>query len=327
MRRGEDVVRGVAAGIAMAATAPYLTLKLLWLAGSHVGTRDPKALDGLWAVNLLTVGMDAVALLLPLAFLRPWGRRAPAGLVAFPMWVASGLLGTVMVVVPLDVLGSLLLGPEHRTPAQQADDGLAGWVYAVVYGGFGVQGAALFTAFALYARRRWAGLLRGRIGDLPDSPTGGVQRAFAGVAALVALGVAAARAYWAAGGTTGLPLRLAEEYSRSMATMDAATAVTAVAAALALLVLVFRIGPRRRLRVPLLVAWTGAGSLFGWGGFLLVAFGTSTAVPDLPRAVPGFMALVEAGQFTAGVLMLAAGAVALTAWGTGPGAADVESPE
>ncbi|MEU4117267.1 hypothetical protein AB0F71_22555 [Kitasatospora sp. NPDC028055] len=317
MRRKEDMVRGAAAGIAMVATVPYLTLKLLWLSGSHVGARDGKALDGLWTLNLLTFGMDVVALLLALAFVRPWGRRAPAALVAFPMWVATGLLGTILVVVPLDLLGSLVFGAEHRTAAQQADDGLAGWVYALVYGGFGVQGAALFTAFALYARRRWTGLLHDRIGDLPDSPTRTVQRAFATAAALVALGVATARAYWAAGGRVGLPLRMAEEYGRSMATMDAATAVTAVAAALALLVLVFRIGPRRRLRVPLLVAWTGAGSLFGWGGFLLVAFGTSTTVPDLPRAVPGFMALVEAGQFTAGALMLAVGSVALTERGAG----------
>ncbi|MFH8382476.1 hypothetical protein ACH4E7_16235 [Kitasatospora sp. NPDC018058] len=313
MRRKEDVVRGVAAGIAMASTAPYLTLKLLWLTGSHVGVRDPKALDSLWTLNLLTFGMDAIALALALSFVRPWGRRAPAGLVAFPMWVATGLLGTILVAVPADALASLVLGPEHRTPDQpHLDDTIADWVFALVYGGFGVQGLSLITAFVLYARRRWAGLLRSRIGDLPDSPTRTVQRAFACVAALVALAVAGVRAYWAAGGEVGLPVHWVEQRTRSIATMDATMATMAVAATAATLVLVFRIGPGRRLRGPLTVAWLGAGSLFGWGGYQLVAFGTETTVKDLPSATPGLMNLVQAGQFTAGVLVLAVGAMALT---------------
>ncbi|MEU8923997.1 hypothetical protein AB0D10_24125 [Kitasatospora sp. NPDC048545] len=326
MRHKDDAVRVVAAGVAMAATVPYLMLKLLWLTGSEVGVRDPGALGGLWTLNLLTFGMDAIALALALAFVRPWGRRAAAGLVAFPMWVATGLLGTILVAVPADLLSSLVLGPEHRPPGQHADDGLAGWVFALVYGGFGVQGIALITAFVLYARRRWAGLLQARIGDLPDSPTRNVQRALAAVAAPVALGVAAARAYWAAGGTVGLPLRWADDRGRSIATMEAVTAAMAVVAAVALLVLAFRIGPGRRLRVPLTAAWIGAGSLFGWGGYQLVAFGTSTTVPDLPGAVPGLMVLVQAGQFSAGLLMLAAGAIALTEWGARHHPADIESP-
>ncbi|MFJ9446135.1 hypothetical protein ACIRRH_30385 [Kitasatospora sp. NPDC101235] len=325
MRHKDDVVRGVAAGIAMAATVPYLTLKLLWLTGSEVGVRSGQALDDLWLVNLLTFGMDAIALTLALAFVRPWGRRAPAGLLAFPMWVATGLLGTILVAVPIDLLCSLLLGAEHRTAEQRSGEFVSGWVFGLVYGGFGVQGIALITAFLLYARRRWAGLLRARTGDLPDSPVRNVQRAFAGVAALVALGVAAARVYWAAGGAVGLPARWVADRGRSIAVMDTVTAAMAVAAAAALLVLVFRVGPGRRLRVPLAVAWTGAGSLFGWGGYQLVVFGTTTTVPDLPSAVPGLLVLVEAGQFVAGLLMLAAGTMALTEWGARRPAAAVES--
>ncbi|MGW2253106.1 hypothetical protein ACWCXH_23315 [Kitasatospora sp. NPDC001660] len=312
MRHKDDVVRGVAAGVAMASTVPYLTLKVLWLTGCEVGVHDPGSMDKLWLLNLITFGMDAIALALALTFVRPWGRRAPAGLVAFPMWVATGLLGTILVALPVSLLAGLVLGPEQQTPTRQADDGLSGWVFALVYGGFSVQGVALILAFVLYARRRWAGLMSDRIGDLPDSPTLPVQRVFAGVAALLALGVALARAYWAAGGTTGLPLRWVEERSRSVATMDAVTAVMAVAAAGALLVLVFRVGPGRRLRTPLVVVWTAAGSMFAWGAWQLVAFGSTTTVPDLPSAVPGLMVLVEAGQVVAGLLILAAGAMALT---------------
>ncbi|MEE1782523.1 hypothetical protein PUR71_06245 [Streptomyces sp. SP17BM10] len=312
MRNKEDVVRGVAAGVAMASTMPYLTLKMAWLCGSEAGVRDPGAMDKLWLLNLITFGMDVIALALALTFVRPWGPRVRAGLVAFPMWVATGLLGTILVAVPVTLLAGLVLGPEHRNAAQQADDGLAGWVFGLVYGGFSVQGVALILAFVLYARRRWAGLLSERVGDLPGSPTLVVQRAFAGVAALLGLGVAVVRAYWAAGGTAGLPLRWVEERSRSVATMDAVTAVMAVAAAGALLVLVFRIGPGRRLRTPFAVAWTAAGSIFGWGSWQLVAFGSTTTVPDLPHAVPGLMVLVEAGQVVAGLLVLATGAMALT---------------
>ncbi|MEU9048055.1 MULTISPECIES: hypothetical protein [unclassified Kitasatospora] len=325
MRINEGFVRAGAAWTAVAATGPYLTLKLLWLTGHPVGADDPGSMHKLWLLNLLTFGMDAIAVALALAFVRPWGRRAPAGLVAFPMWVATGLLGTILVALPLFLLSALVLGPEHS--ADPNDKGLGDWVFLVVYGGFTVQGLALITAFALYARQRWAGLLKERIGDLPDSPTLTVQRALACVAALLAAGVAAARAYWAAGGTAGMPIAMTEDGNRGAAVMDGVFAVMAVAAATALLVLVFRIRPRRRLLGPLLVVWTAAGSLFSWGSWQMVAFGaTTTRVSDLRMAVPGLMPLVQTAQVMTGVLVLVVGAMALTERGARAGAPDVKSP-
>ncbi|MFF7458056.1 hypothetical protein [Kitasatospora sp. NPDC008115] len=333
-------VRTAAASVAVAATVPYLTLKLLWLTGHPVGAGDAEAMDDLWLVNLLTFGMDVVAVVLALAFVRPWGRRAPAGLLAFPMWVATGLLGTILVAMPLFLLSALVLGPEQQTT--QADDGPSGWVFTLVYSGFAVQGLALITGFLLYARERWGGLLhRDRIGDLPHSPTLTTQRALAGVAALLAVGVAAARLYWALGGSAGLPLTWVDQRGRSTAIMDSVTAVMAVAAVAALLVLVFRWRPGWRLRGPLAVVWTAAGSVFAWGSWQLVANGTSvTASADPREAVPGLLPLVEAAQVVTGLLVLAVGAVALaeraaraavpdTAWATTTvvraGDADVES--
>ncbi|MET8546868.1 hypothetical protein ABZW03_40610, partial [Kitasatospora sp. NPDC004799] len=161
---------------------------------------------------------------------------------------------------------------------------------------------------------------------LPDSPTLTVQRALACVAALLAAGVAAARAYWALGGTAGLPQLMVEDRSRGVAVMDGVGAVMAVAAAAALLVLVFRIRPGRRLLVPLLAAWTAAGSLFGWGGWQLVAFGaTTTRVTELRKAVPGLMPLVQTAQVVAAVLVLVVGAMALTERGARRRATAVES--
>ncbi|MGV9268590.1 hypothetical protein ACWDRR_28430 [Kitasatospora sp. NPDC003701] len=323
-------VRGVAAGVAVAATLPYLSLKLLWLTGHPVGAGDhPEQLDDLWLVNLLSFGMDAIAVLLALAFVRPWGRRAPAGLLAFPMWVATGLLGTILMALPLFLLSTLVFGPEEASAADGAGDGPAGWVFPVVYGGFAVQGVALITAFLLYARQRWAALLHDRIGGLPDSPTLGVQRAFACVAALLGLGVAAARVSWAAGGTAGLPAEWADEHGRGVAVMNCVTAAMAVAAAAALLALVLRARPHRRLRGPLAVAWTAGGSLFAWGSWQLVAYGTVATVTDPRRAAPGLLTLVESVQVVTGLLVLAVGAVALAeraaAGPLGAGAADVES--
>ncbi|MFJ2190132.1 hypothetical protein ACIOJE_19700 [Kitasatospora sp. NPDC087861] len=328
MRIKENAVRATAAWIAVAATVPYLTLKSLWLTGHPVGSDDPGAMDELWLVNLLTFGMDAIAVALALAFTRPWGRRAPAGLVAFPMWVATGLLGTILVALPLYLISVLLSGPEPRS-GEDGPGGTGAWVFPVVYGGFAVQGVALITAFALYARRRWPGLLRDRIGDLPASPTLTVQRCLACVAALLGLGVAAARAYWAAGGTAGLPPALVADHNPGVAVMDGVSAVMAVAAAAALLTLVFRIRPRRRLRTPLLVAWTAAGSLFGWGCWQLVALGaTTTTVTDLRKAVPGLMPLVQTAQVVTGLLVLVVGAVALTERAAaGPGARRAEPGE
>ncbi|WP_327676084.1 hypothetical protein [Kitasatospora sp. NBC_00458] len=331
-------IRAVAAGTAVAATVPYLTLKLLWLTGHPVGAGDGDAMDDLWLVNLLTFGMDAIAVVLALAFVRPWGRRAPAGLLLFPMWVATGLLGTILVALPVFLLSSLVLGPE--VPAAGADDGPSGWVFPVVYGGFAVQGLALITGFLLYARQRWSGLLSDRIGDLPSSPTLTVQRSFACVAAPLAAGVAAAQLYWALGGDAGLPLEWREHRGRGVAVMNGVTAAMALAAAAALLVLVFRLHPGRRLRVPLAVAWTTAGSLFGWGSWQLVALGTTTEVTTPDRAVPGLLTLVESVQVVTGLLVLAAGTIALVeravaargdSWNPAgpdrPGAADVESPQ
>ncbi|MED7948295.1 hypothetical protein [Streptomyces sp. BE303] len=302
-------VRAAAAVVAVAATLPYLALKLLWLTGHPVGAGDADAMDDLWLVNLLTFGMDAIAVVLALSFVRPWGRRAPAGLLAFPMWVATGLLGTILVALPLFLLTTVVLGPEE--PAAGADDGPSGWIFPVVYGGFAVQGLALITGFLLYARQRWAGLLHDRIGDLPRSPTLTVQRTFASVAAPLAAGVASARLYWAFGGHAGLPLEWREQHSRGVAVMDGVTAAAAVAAAVALLLLVFRIRPGWRLRVPLAVAWTAAGSIFGWGSWQLVAFGTTTEVAGLGRAVPGLLPLVESAQVVTGLLVLTVGAIAL----------------
>ncbi|WP_051838046.1 hypothetical protein [Streptomyces sp. NRRL WC-3742] len=313
MRIDERAVRAGAAWTAVAATLPYLTLKTLWLLGVPVGADDAAQLDKLFVPNVLSFGMDAIAVALALSFVRPWGRRVPAGLVAFPMWVATGLLGAILVAVPLSLLAGLVLGPEHAPERAPGVAGFSDWVTPLVYGGFSVQGLALITAFLLYARRRWAWLLRDRVGDLPGSPTLAVQRSLACAAAPLALAVATAHAYWAAGGKAGLPDSFSDYGSRGPQTMSAVMALMALAAPPALLALVFRLRPQGRLLRPVLAAWTGAGAMLGWGAWQLIMFGTTgTTVQDLRHATPGLLPLVECVQVATGLLILAAGAVALT---------------
>jgi hypothetical protein len=75
----------------------------------------------------------------------------PAVLVLIPVWVGTGLLAPIALGVPLGLAAQAIAG---GSPVP-AHNGLHGWVYAVVYGGFAVQAVCLLTAFALYARDRW----------------------------------------------------------------------------------------------------------------------------------------------------------------------------
>ncbi|MFD0332153.1 hypothetical protein ACFQZC_38095 [Streptacidiphilus monticola] len=139
---------------AIVACLPYLTLKLLWVLGVDVGVVDRHRLShGLWvAVNLATFAMDAVAALVAYRLTKPGDSRVRTWLIALPMWVASGLLSVITISVPLG-----LAGVPFGTPSPFREVGfLQPWVYAVVYGGFIVEGVVLSGAFAMYVRDRHA---------------------------------------------------------------------------------------------------------------------------------------------------------------------------
>lgn len=145
--------------LAVLGTLPYITLKLMWLSGSRAGLNDPGfgTSPVMVAANTMTMAMDAVAILMALAFVTAWGRRLPAGLVLFPMWVGTGLLAPILVIVPLQ----LVFGTSSSGDSSGAGDTppIADWVYAMVYGGFMWQGVFLLLGFALYAHHRWGSQL------------------------------------------------------------------------------------------------------------------------------------------------------------------------
>ncbi|MFG2820491.1 hypothetical protein ACGFX4_13775 [Kitasatospora sp. NPDC048365] len=312
--------RGLCAA-AIAATAPYLTLKLLWLSGSTVGITDstPTGATALWWLNLLTFGLDATAVALALAFVRPWGRRLPGGLVAFPMWVATGLLGPLMVALVLNIGAAAMLGAE---PARPGADWLAPWVYLLVYGGFAVQAVALTAGFALYGRERWAALLGGRVGGMPGTATLPLQRTLAAAGAVLVLPALALHLAWLGGSDLALSATVAADLGRGGRIMSGVLALAAVGAAGSHLTLVFRLRPGGRV-VPLLVAvWTAGGGLFCWGGWTFLATVLGGA-GDAAHALPAAALLAGAAQVAAGLLLLVVGALALVERASA--AADVES--
>ncbi|MER7205016.1 hypothetical protein ABT363_46375, partial [Streptomyces sp. NPDC000188] len=163
-------LRRVLRAVAVVSCLPYLTLKIAWIGGSHLGIPEGSPLldhrASMAAANSVTVLMDGAVIVLALLLTRPWGRRVPAWLLVFPMWVATGLLTPIMTGYPLQLLvrafgGSVNHGGSKGGPF------LDEWVFGVVYTGFILQGLALGTLFALYARDRWGHTWRGPVRELP----------------------------------------------------------------------------------------------------------------------------------------------------------------
>ncbi|GHE10026.1 hypothetical protein [Streptomyces alanosinicus] len=287
--------------VAIAACLPYLCLKVAWIAGSHAGIPDGSPLlehrVTMIVANGLTVLMDAAVVVLALLLTRPWGRRVPAWLLAVPMWIATGLLAPIMAGFP----AQLVLDAVRGGGAAGAGDKpyLAGWVFSVVYGGFIVQGLALGTLFAGYARDRWGHLWRGRVRELPALGTAreavSARRTTAVVAA-VALFPAGTRALWACGGTAGLG---ASHPGGRL--MDLLMAVSLTAAVLGTGLLALRRGSGLPVAVPLALAWTGSGAAACWGAWM--ALGSLTVAQDAAVRPTATLTLTYAGQVITGFLV------------------------
>ncbi|MFI9051604.1 hypothetical protein [Streptomyces sp. NPDC053427] len=321
---------------AVAACAPYLTLKLLWVLGFDIGIVDPRRFDhAVWlSANVFTFLLDAVAALVAHTLTRPSGLRAPAWLLAFPLWMASGLLVPLM----LGVSGSLLAGPFVDGPHPMArGDFLEPWVFAVVYGGFIVEGLALFGAFAVYAHRRWGGLLRRPLRDLPNTGTRAVQRILALPAAVLAVAVGIVQLLWGTGSTLGVTAAEADARTVVVHASDCVQGLLSLAGALGVLLLLFpRLLPRRaplvglRVRVPLTLAWVGSAAVFACGGCLWVTRTVAGAlVAGVSRAPGGLPWLVGAAELFTGLVLLCAGAFTLAELtaGTPKGPARPGSPD
>jgi hypothetical protein len=239
---------------AVLGTVPYLALKFAWLAGSSVGVLDVQAFDvpSVVALNALTAAMDVVAIVVALAFTYPWGLRVPALLVLVPIWVGTGFLAPIVLLLPM---------AGFAAGAPPPDPVLASWVQPMVYTSFGWQGLMLMIAFVLYARVRWPWVFQvERLAVRRVPVVLGDAGAVVGVVAVVLL---------LTGGT-------------AIGVVQGLMAIPAVAG-----VVVLVHGVRCRFWVPVVVTWLGAGALFSWGmwGLLNSMAGTALSNGELPLGI------------------------------------------
>lgn len=243
---------------AAAATVPYLILKVLWVSGSTVGMTNPATFhDSAYLIaNVLSILADAVAVGVAVALTVARGRRLSPPLILLPAWIATGLLGTVLVLAPV-------AAPLARTTSTgNGDDALRGWVYLLVYGSFSVQGLLLLTAFVLYSRDRWWSDLRQALTGAKGAPW--VPAAIVLAALSVAVGLL--HLTWSFGIRAGLGSLAARQTGVDRATL-AVHGLFAVAAAGGML-LTFR--PQRGpWWLPPTLVWCGTASMVTWGGYTL----------------------------------------------------------
>ncbi|WP_216212177.1 hypothetical protein [Amycolatopsis aidingensis] len=281
-RSRQGTLRFLVGYAAILGTFPYLLLKISWVTGGTLGLTDPTLVDTpeMYAANAFTGGMDAVAILLALACTHAWGLRLPAALVLFPIWVGTGFLAPLVLAGPLIGM-DFLLGANMMA-------GLASWVTPLVYASFIWQGCTLLTAFVLYARVRWARLFTARAAAGRLTLPGAMGIAIAMVTGCIQVG-------WALGVPTGPP----GDRGVAAHAVDAVQGLLTFAVAGAILVLA---AGGRRVRVPMVLAWTGSAAMFAqgfWGvGSAGALTGEWSTLLDLSLPL-----LVHAGQCLAGALL------------------------
>ncbi|MEU0384010.1 hypothetical protein [Streptomyces chartreusis] len=299
--------RRVLRAVAVLSCVPYLGLKAAWIAGSHVGIPEGSGLlddrVGMAVVNGISVLLDSAVIVLALVLTRPWGLRVPAWLLAFPVWVATGLLAPIMAGFPAQLVVKAFSG--GSAPGQDHEPFLHAWVFTVVYTGFILQGLALGALFVLYARDRWGHLWRGRVWELPVGALGPAHRALAVAAGVLALLPLALHVLWACGGTAGLSEGRAADRGGDFYVLEAVYAVFLLVAVAGGFLLAFRRGRALPAAVPLGLAWVGSGAVACWGGWLsLASLGGVEDIADRPTPL---MNLAYAGQMLVGILVAAIG--------------------
>ncbi|HET6395017.1 MAG TPA: hypothetical protein VFG13_19475 [Blastococcus sp.] len=161
-------IETVALGLVVLAVVPYIALKVSWLTGAGVGVRDESVLAELHSTrmivgNNLTILLELTAVGLALALASDWGRRVPGWIVLGVGAGATGLLAPILVGLPVGSVLQLVVQGDVRTAGM---DHLSPWVFAVVYGGFGLMAIGIVVLASRYAEARWSHVLR----RAPDPP-------------------------------------------------------------------------------------------------------------------------------------------------------------
>lgn len=281
--------RTLLAAVAVLACLPYVGLKVLWLAGSDIGLDDPSVLDSgsMTVANVATLLMELSAAALAVLLILPVGRRIPAGLVQVPMFVGTGLLGTILIVVPVQ----LLLGPAAAgSDGSGSDEGpIQGWVFTMVYAGFSVLGICLLTIFVLHSWERW---IRPGGWTTPMDRWGPVssrRRVLSIGHGLALVGVTVAE----------LVLMVRADL---FGVTQAVFLVLAVAACAGLTALALRAPAGRRGTAPLVLAYVGSAGVAAWGLYLAVVLTVPNPLND-DIVVPSGLVVVAVLRGIVGALV------------------------
>jgi hypothetical protein len=246
MRKNLRHLQRAALVVAVLATVPYLVLKLLWLNGSTVGMTDSGGLDEMGSTrfvagNSITVLLMLVAAVFVVALTRSWADRVPARLVIVLAAGATGLLGPILVGLPIGMAVEAVAMGDVR-PA--ADTGLSPWVFGLVYTGFGLLGLTMAFLVILHVLDRWGSL----ISQPPRTPLW--PAVLAGAVGLLPFGIA--MTYWglAGPGTSG-PQGMVMPAQRTV------LVVTGILGIAAFVVPTLSDSARRWPRLAWLTTWTG----------------------------------------------------------------------
>ena len=260
--------RAVIGWVAVLAPAPYLVLKVAWIAGSAAGITDSALLtDPAYRIaNVASIVADLIAVAVALALTRRFGLGLPAPLVLVPMWVATGFLAPIIILTPT------------AAPLADADSarGLSPWVYVVVYASFTTQGLVLLAAFALYAADRW-----GRLEPIMSVNQTSTRRLITAICLLACLALFGGYLCW----TVGIaypPGRLSAVDRVTLAVY----ALFALAAAAGVATLDRPTATVARRWFALAAVWLGSSSMLSWGAYYLAlaAWRPRLATPQLAAA-------------------------------------------
>jgi hypothetical protein len=155
-------IEPVALGLVVIAVVPYIALKVSWLTGASIGVRDETVLAELHSTrmfvgNNLTIVLELMAVGLALALASGWGRRVPAWIMLSVGAGATGLLAPILLGLPVGSVLQLAVQGDVRTGGM---DHLSPWVFAIVYGGFGLMAIGIPVLASRYAAARWDHVLR-----------------------------------------------------------------------------------------------------------------------------------------------------------------------
>lgn len=182
-------------------------------------------------------------------------------LVAFPVWVGTGLLIPMLLLAPV-------LGPAAIIRDQQA--GAANvWIYEQIFVIVSLIGVGICLPFALagYTKTRWPEVFTGPV-DIELLP-GNSQKLYITLARLVSAGcilLGFIKVFWAAGGTIGINPAMLDNRDLWWHLLSLSTGMWAFVGSWGLLVLTTRRGSKR-FSPPMAAAWISSGMLFSYNLF------------------------------------------------------------